>query len=119
MEMEGGSGVGWGGGQFGEQSMNYMGRKYLKNKYGASCANAGGFWGVGVDWMPAVSQEQPNRALMGALLRNIDSANSRPHLFCFFPLFLPSWLAEVSQKKKKKAPPRLGFRYLPRATPSK
>lgn len=29
------------GGQFGEQSMNYMGRKYLKNKYGALCANAG------------------------------------------------------------------------------
>lgn len=41
-------GRGWrdgdGRGQFGEQSMNYTRRKYLKNKYGALCANAGGLF---------------------------------------------------------------------------
>lgn len=52
---------------------------------------------LGVDWMPAVSQEQPNRALMGALLRNIDSANSHPHLFSSPPQSPQPWLAKVSQ----------------------
>lgn len=46
-------GRGWwdgdGKGQFGEQSMKYTRRKYLKNKYGALCANAGGLFGGGLD----------------------------------------------------------------------
>lgn len=46
-------GRGWrdgdGRGQFGEQSMKYTRRKYLTNKYGALCANAGGLFGAGLD----------------------------------------------------------------------
>lgn len=47
--------------------------------------------------MPAVSQEQPNRALMGALLRNIDSANSHPHLFWPPPQSPQPWRPKVLQ----------------------
>lgn len=68
-----------GGGQFGEQSMNSTRRKYLKKQIRGLCVlMLGGC--AGRDWTPAVSQEQPNGALLGTLLRNIDSANLRPHL---------------------------------------